>query len=283
MTGSQDTVRAALLQTDWSGSKESMLDKHEAAVFEAAKQGAQVMCFQELFYGPYFCQVQDVQYYDYTEYIPDGPTTQRFCRIAKETGMVLVLPMYEIVQPGVYYNTAAVIDADGTYLGKYRKQHIPQTKGFWEKFYFKPGNGGYPVFDTAVGKVGVYICYDRHFPEGWRALGLNGAQIVFNPSATHRGLSEYIWRVEQPGAAVANIYYVGAINRVGIEPLGENDFYGQSYFVDPEGKFVGAQGDAHKPELIVRDLDIKKLLEVRDRWAFYRDRRPDAYGDLVKD
>lgn len=283
MTGSQDTVRAALLQTDWSGSKESMLDKHEAAVFEAAKQGAQVMCFQELFYGPYFCQVQDVQYYDYTEYIPDGPTTQRFCRIAKETGMVLVLPMYEIVQPGVYYNTAAVIDADGTYLGKYRKQHIPQTKGFWEKFYFKPGNGGYPVFDTAVGKVGVYICYDRHFPEGWRALGLNGAQIVFNPSATHRGLSEYIWRVEQPAAAVANIYYVGAINRVGIEPLGENDFYGQSYFVDPEGKFVGAQGDAYKPELIVRDLDIKKLLEVRDRWAFYRDRRPDAYGDLVKD
>ena len=185
--------------------------------------------------------------------------------------------------PVVYYNTAAVIDADGTYLGKYRKQHIPQTKGFWEKFYFKPGNGGYPVFDTAVGKVGVYICYDRHFPEGWRALGLNGAQIVFNPSATHRGLSEYIWRVEQPAAAVANIYYVGAINRVGIEPLGENDFYGQSYFVDPEGKFVGAQGDAYKPELIVRDLDIKKLLEVRDRWAFYRDRRPDAYGDLVKD
>jgi beta-ureidopropionase len=283
MTGSQDTIRAALLQTDWAGSKEAMLDKHEAAVHEAAKQGARVMCFQELFYGPYFCQVQDVEYYGYTEYIPDGPTTKRFQSIAKETGMVLVLPMYEIVQPGIYYNTAAVVDADGTYLGKYRKQHIPQTKGFWEKFYFKPGNGGYPVFDTAVGKVGVYICYDRHFPEGWRALGLNGAQIVFNPSATHRGLSEYIWKVEQPAAAVANIYYVGAINRVGIEPLGENDFYGQSYFVDPEGKFVGAQGDPYKPELIVRDLDMKKLLEVRDRWAFYRDRRPDAYDELVAD
>ena len=281
MTGSQDTIRAALLQTDWAGTKEAMIDKHEAAVHEAAKQGAQVMCFQELFYGPYFCQVQDVEYYGYTEYIPDGPTTKRFQSIAKETGMVLVLPMYEVVQPGVYYNTAAVIDADGTYLGKYRKQHIPQTKGFWEKFYFKPGNGGYPVFDTAVGPVGVYICYDRHFPEGWRALGLNGAQIVFNPSATHRGLSEYIWKVEQPAAAVANIYYVGAINRVGIEPLGENDFYGQSYFVDPEGKFVGAQGDPYKPELIVRDLDMKKLREVRDRWAFYRDRRPDAYDDLV--
>ena len=278
----RDIVRAALLQTDWAGNKESMIDKHEAAVHEAAKQGAQVMCFQELFYGPYFCQVQESEYYGYTEYIPDGPTTKRFQSLAKETGMVLVLPMYEIEQPGIYYNTAAVIDADGTYLGKYRKQHIPQVKGFWEKFYFKPGNGGYPVFDTAVGKVGVYICYDRHFPEGWRALGLNGAKIVFNPSATHRGLSEYIWRVEQPAAAVANIYYVGAINRVGIEPLGENDFYGQSYFVDPEGKFVGEVGDPYEPELIVRDLDMKKLQEVRDRWAFYRDRRPDAYDELVE-
>ncbi|MBM3799688.1 MAG: acyltransferase [Actinobacteria bacterium] len=277
-----DVVRAALLQTDWPGTKEAVIDKHEAAVHEAAKQGAQVMCFQELFYGPYFCQVQEVEYYGYTELIPDGPTTQRFQSIAKETGMVLVLPMYEVTQPGTYYNTAAVIDADGKYLGKYRKQHIPQTKGFWEKFYFKPGNGGYPVFDTAVGKVGVYICYDRHFPEGWRALGLNGAHIVFNPSATHRGLSEYLWRLEQPAAAVANIYYVGAINRVGIEPLGTNDFYGQSYFVDPEGKFVGEVGDPYKPELIVRDLDMKKLLEIRDRWAFYRDRRPDAYDELVE-
>ena len=275
-------VRAALLQTDWPGTKEAMIDKHEAAAHDAKKAGAQIMCFQELFYGPYFCQVQEPEYYSYTEYIPDGPTTKRFQSVAKELGMVLVLPMYEIVQPGVYYNTAAVIDADGTYLGKYRKQHIPQTKGFWEKYYFKPGTGGYPVFNTAVGKVGVYICYDRHFPEGWRALGVNGAEIVFNPSATHRGLSEYIWRIEQPAAAVANMYYVGAINRVGIEPLGENDFYGQSYFVDPEGKFVGEVGDPYKPELIVRDLDMDKIKQVRDRWAFYRDRRPDAYGDLIE-
>ena len=274
-------VRAALVQTDWTGDKESMIVKHEDYAREAAAQGAQVICFQELFYGPYFCQVQDAKYYEYAESIP-GPTTERFQALAAELGMVLVLPMYEEEQPGVLYNTAAVVDADGTYLGKYRKQHIPQTKGFWEKFYFKPGNGGYPVFDTAVGKVGVYICYDRHFPEGWRALGLNGAHIVFNPSATHRGLSEYLWRLEQPAAAVANIYYVGAINRVGIESLGTNDFYGQSYFVDPEGKFVGDVGDPYKPELIVRDLDMKKLLEIRDRWAFYRDRRPDAYDELVE-
>jgi len=240
------------------------------------------MCFQELFYGPYFCQVQEPEYYSYTEPIPDGPTTKRFQALAKELGMVMVLPMYEIVQAGLYYNTAAIIDADGKYLGKYRKQHIPQVKGFWEKYYFTPGTGGYPVFDTAVGKVGIYICYDRHFPEGWRALGLNGAEIVFNPSATSRGLSEYIWKIEQPAAAVANMYYVGAINRVGIEPLGDDDFYGQSYFVDPEGKFVGNQGDPHKPELIVRDLEMDKIKTVRDRWAFYRDRRPDAYDELVE-
>ncbi|WP_280528754.1 nitrilase-related carbon-nitrogen hydrolase, partial [Catellatospora chokoriensis] len=148
--------------------------------------------------------------------------------------------------------------------------------------YFRPGNLGYPVFDTAVGRVGVYICYDRHFPEGWRALGLNGAQIVFNPSATSRGLSSYLWKLEQPASAVANEYFIGAINRVGIEDLGDDDFYGTSYFVDPEGKFVGEPADAHQPELVVRDLDLGLLAEVRDRWAFYRDRRPDAYGPLTQ-
>ena len=240
-----------------------------------------MICFQELFYGPYFCQVQDAEYYAYAESIP-GPTTERFQALAAELGMVMVLPMYEQEQPGVLYNTAAVIDADGSYLGKYRKNHIPQVKGFWEKFYFRPGNLGYPVFDTAVGTVGVYICYDRHFPEGWRALGLAGAQIVFNPSATSRGLSSYLWQLEQPASAVANEYFIGAINRVGIEDLGDNDFYGTSYFVDPEGKFVGEVGDAHEPELIVRDLDLDLLAEVRDRWQFYRDRRPDAYDELTQ-
>ena len=277
-------VRGALLQATWTGDKESMIQKHEAQAHEAAKQGAQVMLFQELFYGPYFCQVQDPQYYSYTELIPDGPTTKRMQDLAKQTGMVLVVPMYEedSQASGIYYNTAAVIDADGTYLGKYRKQHIPQTKGFLEKFYFKPGNGGYPVFDTAVGRVGIYICYDRHFPEGWRALGLNGAQMVFNPSATSRGLSSYLWKLEQPASAVANEYFIGAINRVGIEELGDNDFYGTSYFVDPEGKFVGEVGDPHNPELIVRDLDLDLIKTVRERWAFYRDRRPDAYGEIVR-
>ncbi len=275
-----DIVRAALLQTNWTGDKESMIQEHERQAREAAKQGARVICFQELFYGPYFCQVQDAAFYEYAEAIPDGPTTKRFQSLAKELGMVMVLPMYEQEQPGVLYNTAALIDADGTYLGKYRKTHIPQTQGFWEKFYFRPGNLGFPVWDTAVGKVGIYICYDRHFPEGWRALGLNGAQIVFNPSATHRGLSAYLWKLEQPASAVANEYYIGAINRVGIEDLGSNDFYGTSYFVDPEGKFVGECGDPYNPELVVRDLDMTLIKTVRDRWAFYRDRNPSQYGDI---
>ncbi len=274
-------VRAALVQTNWTGDKESMIKAHEAYARDAAAQGAKVICFQELFYGPYFCQVQDAQFYEYAESIP-GPTTERFQALAAELGMVMVLPMYEQEQEGVLYNTAAVLDADGTYLGKYRKNHIPQVKGFWEKFYFRPGNLGYPVFDTAVGRVGVYICYDRHFPEGWRALGLNGAQIVFNPSATSRGLSSYLWQLEQPASAVANEYFIGAINRVGIEDLGDNDFYGQTYFVDPEGKFVGDVADTHNPELIVRDLDLSLLKTVRDRWQFYRDRRPDSYDRLVQ-
>jgi beta-ureidopropionase len=274
------TVRAALVQATWTGDKESMIKAHEVYARDAAAQGARVVCFQELFYGPYFCQVQDAAFYSYAESVP-GPTVERFQALAAELGMVMVLPVYEQEQRGVLYNTAAVLDADGSYLGKYRKTHIPHVKGFWEKFYFRPGNLGYPVFDTAVGKVGVYICYDRHFPEGWRALGLNGAEIVFNPSATSRGLSNYLWKLEQTAAAVANEYYVGTINRVGIEDLGDDDFYGTSYFADPEGRPVGDFGHDGESEVVVRDLDFDLLAEVRTRWQFYRDRRPDAYGDLV--
>ncbi|MGW5921965.1 nitrilase-related carbon-nitrogen hydrolase [Nocardia fluminea] len=274
-------VRAALVQTSWTGDKESMIKVHEDYAREAAAQGAQVICFQELFYGPYFCQLQDSKFYEYAESVP-GPTTERIAALAAELNLVIVAPVYEREMDGLLYNTAAVIDADGSYLGKYRKHHIPQVTGFWEKFYFRPGNLGWPVFDTAVGKVGVYICYDRHFPEGWRALGLAGAEIVFNPSATSRGLSGYLWKLEQPASAVANEYYVGAINRVGIESdYGDNDFYGTSYFVDPEGKFVGEVASDTSPELVVRDLDMDLIKIVRERWAFYRDRRPDAYGPMV--
>jgi beta-ureidopropionase len=276
------TVRGALLQATYTGDQESMIQKHEKYAREAAGQGTQIMCFQELFYGPYFCQEQDTVWYDLAEPVPDGPTIRRMQDLARETQMVLIVPVYEEAFTGVYYNTAAVIDADGAYLGKYRKTHIPHVSGFWEKFYFRPGNLGYPVFDTAVAKVGVYICYDRHFPEGARALGLNRAEIVFIPSATSRGLSQHLWRIEQTSHAIANGYFVGTINRVGIEKdLGANDFYGQSYFCTPRGEFLGEVGDPYEEELIVRDLDLGLIREVRNVWQFYRDRRPDAYGDLV--
>ena len=258
-----------------------MVEKNAKYAYDAAAQGAQVMCFQEMFNAPYFCQVQEDEHKDTAEPIPEGPTTQRMIEVAKETGMVLVVPIYEKEDEGFLYNTAAVIDADGTYLGKYRKTHIPHVKGFWEKFYFRPGNTGYPIFDTAVGRIGVYICYDRHFPEGWRALGLAGAKIVFNPSATSRGLSMYLWNLEQPASAVANEYFIGAINRVGKEEYGDNDYYGSSYFVDPRGQMIGEQASDTEEEVIVRDLDLDLIDEVRKTWAFYRDRRPDAYDALV--
>jgi beta-ureidopropionase len=259
-----------------------MIEAHLPLIAEAAKKGVQMLCFQEVFTGPYFCPSQDTKWYGLAEEIPNGPTTKLMCEQAKKYNMVIVVPIYEKEMTGVYYNTAAVIDADGKYLGKYRKHHIPQVKGFWEKFFFKPGNLGFPVFDTKYGKVGVYICYDRHFPEGARALGLNGAEIVFNPSATVAGLSQYLWEIEQPAHAVANGYFVAAINRVGNEaPWNIGEFYGSSYFVSPKGKIV-AQASKDKDELLIADLNFDEIQEIRDLWQFYRDRRPEAYDDLVR-
>lgn len=283
-------VRAGLIQAKASHSgesdpgtiREAMVEKHLGMIEGAAKQGVQVICLQELFYGPYFCAEQEMRWYDITEPIPDGPTVRLMMETAKRLGMVMIVPIYEVEGTGIYYNTAAVIDADGKYLGKYRKSHIPHCHpGFWEKFYFRPGNLGYPVFETAVGKIGVYICYDRHFPEGARCLGVNGAEIVFNPSATVAGLSEYLWRLEQPAHAVANQYWLAAINRVGTEdPWRIGEFYGQSYFCDPRGQLV-AVASRDEEELLVHDLDLDMIDEVRKVWQFYRDRRPETYGEIM--
>ncbi|MBB2924979.1 nitrilase-related carbon-nitrogen hydrolase [Cellulomonas cellasea] len=277
-------VRVALTQTGWTGDRESMTALHEDFTRQAAAQGAQVICFQELFYGPYFGITQDPAYYEYAESVP-GPTTERFAALAAELGIVIVLPVYEEDQPGVLYNTAAVIDADGSYLGKYRKHHIPHLPKFWEKFYFRPGNLGWPVFETAVGKIGVNICYDRHFPEGWRTLALNGAEIVFNPNATAPGISNKLWEIEQPAAAIANGYFVAACNRVGAETNEYGDeavaFYGSSYVVGPDGNVVGDVASSTEAGLIVRDVDLDQVREVRERWQFFRDRRPDAYAPIV--
>jgi len=250
--------------------RQTNLDKTMQYIDAAGKAGVQILCLQEIFTAPYFCAEQNPRWYQSAEHIPDGPTVRLMQEQAKKYSMVLIVPIYEEEQPGVYYNSAAVIDADGSYLGKYRKHHIPHClPGFWEKFYFRPGNLGYPVFETAYAKVGVYICYDRHFPEGARALGLNGAQIVFNPSATVAGLSEYLWKLEQPAHAAANGYFIGAINRVGTEaPWNIGEFYGQSYFADPRGQIV-AEGSRDQDELITADLDLDQIREVRNVWQFY--------------
>ncbi len=263
--------------------KKMMIDKHIELIKQAADQGAQVTCLQEIFYGPYFCAEQDTRWYEIAERIPDGPTIKLMQKLAKEHKMILVVPIYEVDMTGVYYNTAAIIDEHGEYLGKYRKHHIPHCNpGFWEKFYFKPGNLGFPVFETSAGKIGVYICYDRHFPEGARELGLNGAEIVFNPSATVAGLSEYLWKLEQPAHAVANQYYVGAINRVGTEaPWDIGEFYGQSYFCNPRGQIM-VEGSRDKDEVIIADLDLDMIEEVRNTWQFFRDRRPESYTQITK-
>ena len=284
------TVRCGLIQTHFDRpgtdsveeARKSAIDKHVRYIEEAGKAGVQILCLQEIFTGPYFCAEQTPKWYDATEPIPDGPTTKLMQELARKYKMVIVAPLYEVENVGVYYNTAAVIDADGSYLGKYRKMHIPQVApGFWEKYYFRPGNLGYPVFKTAYATIGVYICYDRHFPEGARALGLNGAEIVFNPSATVAGLSEYLWKLEQPAHAVANGYFIGAINRVGVEaPWNIGEFYGQSYFCNPRGQII-AEASRDKDELVMSDLDLDMIKEVRNTWQFFRDRRPETYKNLV--
>ena len=262
--------------------RKAMLDAHLPLVEQAGAAGVQILCFQEIFTGPYFCPSQDTKWYGAAEAIPDGPTTRLMQKLAAKHNMVIVVPIYEEHMTGVYYNTAAVIDADGSYLGKYRKNHIPQVAGFWEKFFFKPGNLGYPVFKTKYANVGVYICYDRHFPEGARCLGLNGAEIVFNPSATVAGLSQYLWELEQTAHAAANGYFMGAINRVGEEaPWNIGRFYGSSYFADPRGQII-AQASETEDELLIAELDLDMIKTVRDTWQFYRDRRPDSYAAITE-
>ena len=262
--------------------KQAMIDKHLGYIRQAAEAGAKIVCLQEIFYGPYFCAEQETRWYDFTEPVPDGPTIRLMQDEARRHRVALIVPIYEREQEGLYYNTAAVIAADGTYAGKYRKTHIPHVApGFWEKFYFRPGNLGYPVFDLGVARVGVYICYDRHFPEGARLLGLNGAEIVFNPSATVAGLSQYLWKLEQPAHAVANGYFMACSNRVGTEaPWNIGRFYGSSYFVDPRGTFL-AVGSEDRDELIVAEMDLDMIEEVRRVWQFYRDRRPETYASLA--
>jgi N-carbamoylputrescine amidase len=278
-------IQMSLPMTEGQGSieqiKKAMTDKHIPLIEEAGEKGVQILCLQEIFNTPYFCPGQDPKWYASAETIP-GPTVEMMQAYAKKYQMVIIVPIYEKEMSGVLYNTAAVIDADGTYLGKYRKNHIPHTSGFYEKYFFKPGNLGYPAFQTRYARIGVYICYDRHFPDGARILGLNGAEIVYNPSATVAGLSQYLWKLEQPAHAAANGYFMGCINRVGTEaPWHIGQFYGSSYFVNPRGE-IFAQASEDKDELLVAEFDLEMIDQVRSIWQFFRDRRPETYGRLVE-
>ncbi|MFC0268612.1 nitrilase-related carbon-nitrogen hydrolase [Kushneria aurantia] len=261
--------------------RDAMNEAHLPWIEKAAQAGVQVLCFQEVFNQPYFCPSQDSKWYAAAERVPEGPTCKMMQALAARHRMVIIVPVFEEEAPGIYYNTAAVFDADGSYLGKYHKTHIPQVAGFWEKYFFKPGQSNWPVFDTAYGKIGVYICYDRHFPEGWRALALNGAEIVFNPSATVAGLSQYLWELEQPASAAANGYFVAAINRVGNEaPWHIGEFYGSSYIANPCGQ-IEARASRDEDELLIHDVDLNMVREVRNTWQFFRDRRPETYRRLT--
>jgi beta-ureidopropionase len=278
-------IQMSLPKTEGEGTIEeimqAMLEKHIPYIEKAGQQGVQILCLQEIFNTPYFCPGQDPKWYASAQPIPNA-TTDLMQALAKKYEMVIIVPIYEREQSGVLYNTAVVIDADGSILGKYRKNHIPHTSGFYEKFFFKPGNLGYPVFQTRYAKVGVYICYDRHFPDGARALGLNGAEIVYNPSATVAGLSQYLWKLEQPAHAAANGNFWGCINRVGTEaPWNVGKFYGSSYFVNPRGEIFSIASEDND-ELLVAEFDLEMIDEVRNVWQFFRDRRPETYGRLTE-
>jgi N-carbamoylputrescine amidase len=280
-------VRIALIQGREQGSPAADLDYTIARIRVAAASGAQIVSTQELFNSPYFCRTQDTALFDLAELIP-GPTTDAFCAVAGELGLVIIASLFERRGPGVYHNTAAVIDADGSYLGKYRKMHIPQDPGFEEKFYFTPGDLGYKVWNTKFGKIGVLICWDQWYPEAARLSALAGAEILFYPTAigwlteekAELGEAQHTaWETVQRGHAVANGCYVAAINRTGTE--GETEFWGQSFVADFYGQIV-ERAPVNEEHILLADCDLNALEDTRRIWPFFRDRRIDTYGEITK-
>ena len=280
-------VRIALIQGIEQGSKQADLDYTVARIREAAAGGARIVCTQELFNTPYFCRTQETGQFDLAEPVP-GPTTGALLGLARELELVIVASLFERRGPGVYHNTAAVIDADGSYLGKYRKMHIPQDPGFEEKFYFTPGDLGYRVWDTRYGRIGVLICWDQWYPEAARLAALAGAEILFYPTAigwlpeekAALGEAQHTaWETVQRGHAVANGCYVAAANRAGTE--GATEFWGQSFVSDFYGRVV-ARAPVAEEAVLLADCDLAALEEVRRIWPFFRDRRVDSFGDLTK-
>ena len=280
-------VRIALIQGREQGSAQADLDYTIDRIREAANAGAQIICTQELFNTPYFCRTQDPELFDLAEAIP-GATTQALELVAAELGVVIVASLFERRAAGVYHNTAAVIDADGRYLGKYRKMHIPQDPGFEEKFYFTPGDLGYKVWDTKFGKISVLICWDQWYPEAARMAALAGAEIIFYPTAigwlpeekAELGVAQHTaWEMVQRGHAVANACYVAAVNRTGVE--GDTEFWGQSFVADFYGQIV-ERAPVENEYILMADCDLKALEDMRRIWPFFRDRRIDSYANVTK-
>jgi N-carbamoylputrescine amidase len=288
-----EKFKVGLVQMSMSADLQENLEKAAARVAEAGRKGAQVVCLPELYRSPYFCQREDQALFDLAEPVP-GPSTERLSKVAREAAVAVVVPIFEKRAPGLYHNSAVVLDADGRTAGLYRKMHIPDDPAFYEKFYFTPGDLGFRAFDTRFGKVGTLICWDQWYPEGARLTALQGAVVLFYPTAIgwhphekekHGAHQRDAWRTVQRGHAIANGCYVAAVNRVGREPGPPGqaglEFWGTSFLCDPFGVVV-AEASTSEEEILVAEVDLGRIEEVRRGWPFLRDRRIDAYGGLEK-
>ncbi len=282
-----------LIQIALSKGPDENLKKAVSWIEKAVKKGAQVICLPELFRTQYFCQTEDIDNFELAEAIP-GPATESISKVASKYNVVVIVPLFEKRASGVYHNSAAVIDSDGKYIGLYRKMHIPDDPSYYEKFYFTPGDLGFKSFKTKYGKIGTLICWDQWYPEGARITALKGANVLFYPTAIgwhphekkEHGKAQFdSWQTVQRGHAIANGVYVAAVNRVGLEKQIENspgiEFWGSSFIADPQGVII-AQASVDKEEIITAEVDLSRLEYIRRNWPFLRDRRIDAYGEIVK-
>lgn len=291
MSSHPKTFTVGLVQIALEANPDANLKHGAAKVEEAAQQGAHVICLPELFRTLYFCQKEDAAQFDFAETVP-GPTTEALAPLARKHGVVIIAPVFEKRAPGIYHNSAVVIDADGTLLGLYRKMHIPDDPAFYEKFYFTPGDFGFKVFSTRVGTIGTLICWDQWFPEAARLTALQGASVLLYPTAigwhpyekAQLGVQQRdAWRTVQRGHAIANGVYVAAVNRVGHEILVSGtpglEFWGSSFVADPQGVVI-AEASVEKEEILIAEISLERIEDVRRNWPFLRDRRIDAYQGI---
>ena len=293
MSNNQTKFSVGLVQMALSKNQNENLDKAVSKIEEAAKSGADVICLPELFRSQYFCQVEDTKNFDLAETIP-GLSTKTISKIARDKNVVVIVPLFEKRSAGVYHNSVVVIDTSGEILGTYRKMHIPDDPGYYEKFYFAPGDLGYKNFKTSFGNIGSLICWDQWYPEAARLTSMLGASIIFYPTAIgwhpdekeNEGGAQYeSWLTVQRGHAIANGVYIAAVNRIGLEIVKEDsagiEFWGQSFICDPQGVLL-AQASADKEEILIAEVDLNKIENIRRHWPFFRDRRIDSYVDITK-